>query len=102
MCVMRFRRFDSLPAHYRLVHLFPTGLCPTHAAHSQTGQGFAMTIGKGQTIQGLEDGVVGMKAGEQRVLQIPAGPLSEPLKQDLEVTVTFERKSGLMKFFNGN
>ena len=61
-----------------------------------------MTIGKGQTIQGLEDGVVGMKAGEQRVLQIPAGPLSEPLKQDLEVTVTFECKSGLMKFFNGN
>mmetsp|Transcript_22472 Transcript_22472/g.35155 ORF Transcript_22472/g.35155 Transcript_22472/m.35155 type:complete len:165 (+) Transcript_22472:99-593(+) len=64
-------------------------------------QGFAITLGQKKVIQGLEDGLIGMKAGEQRKLYIPAGPLTEPLKEDLEVNVEFERKSGLMKFFMG-
>ena len=43
--------------------------------------------------------VKGMKAGETRVLYIPAGPLTEPIKQDVEIEVTYERKSNLMKMF---
>ena len=77
--------------------------------------------------------MTGMKAGERRRLKIPAGDLTDPIKQvrgrmrmlacprsasgleitdfeisgdntwqDVDVEVTFERKSGLMKFFNGN
>jgi len=69
---------------------------------SVDGKGFAVTLGKGKTILGLEDGVTGMKAGERRRLKIPAGDLTDPIKQDVDVEVTFERKSGLMKFFNGN
>ena len=65
-------------------------------------KGFAITLGKGQSIQGLEDGVEGMKSGEKRLLKVPNGPLTEPIKQDVEIEVTFERKSGLMKFFSGN
>ena len=52
---------------------------------TQTGQGFAVDLGKGKTILGLEDGVEGMKAGETRILEIPAGPLTEPIKQDVKV-----------------
>lgn len=52
---------------------------------TQSGQGFAVDLGKGKTILGLEDGVEGMKAGETRILEIPAGPLTDPIKQDVKV-----------------
>ena len=52
---------------------------------TQTGQGFAVELGKNKTILGLEEGVQGMKAGETRILSIPAGPLTDPIKQDVQV-----------------
>jgi len=35
---------------------------------TKSGQGFAVSLGAGKTINGLEDGIVGMKAGETREL----------------------------------
>ena len=42
------------------------------ATSRSKGQPYGFTIGRGQVIQGLEQGITGMKVGEMRRLTIPA------------------------------
>ncbi len=57
-----------------LVTVNYTGLLPDGTvfdASSRHGQPFSFTLGQGQVIQGWEQGLLGMKKGERRLIAIP-------------------------------
>jgi peptidylprolyl isomerase len=80
------KKGDNVKVHY-------TGKLPdgTVFDSSEGGDPLGFAVGSGQVIEGFEEGVVGMKVGESRVVEIPVAKAYGERKEEMVIQAPIEQ-----------